>query len=113
MVSVDKDRIKEAILNIITNANQATKNGEITIKAYQKEKEAVIEISDNGCGISEEDLKNVFTPFFTTRPHGTGLGLAITHRIIKEHNGRIDVKSVCGGPGERGFTTFVIHLPLE
>jgi PAS domain S-box-containing protein len=116
IANVDADRIKEAILNIITNANQATENGIITVRTRQEDKEALIEISDTGCGISQEDIKNIFTPFFTTRDHGTGLGLAITHRIIQEHGGRIDVESVSNNfkEGEmKSYTTFKIYLPLE
>ncbi|MEF9426293.1 MAG: PAS domain S-box protein [Candidatus Mariimomonas ferrooxydans] len=122
MITVDTDRIKEAILNIITNANQATESGTINVKTRQEEKEALIEISDSGCGIKKEDLKHIFTPFFTTRAQGTGFGLTVTHRIIQEHKGRIDVQSIRSEQGKdyannnvdkkRG-TTFKIYLPLD
>ncbi len=118
---VDADRIKEAILNVITNANQSTDLGAIIVRARREDKEALIEISDNGCGIKQEELDKIFTPFFTTRPHGTGLGLAITQRIVQEHGGKIDVESMWGGLREEekegimggGGTTFKIYLPLE
>jgi PAS domain S-box-containing protein len=121
IADVDVDRIKEAILNIISNANQATDTGTITVISKQEGNEALIEITDDGGGIKEEDLKNIFTPFFTTRPYGTGLGLAITHRIIQEHGGRIDVESICNGSEkfreegkttDRGYTKFKIYLPI-
>ncbi|MCL4537454.1 MAG: PAS domain S-box protein [Nitrospirae bacterium] len=119
---IDHDRIKEAILNIVTNANQATDNGNIIIRAYiaktysepdlfghrAEKRDAVIEIEDNGCGIKEEDVSRIFDPFFTTRPAGTGLGLSITKRIIEEHSGKIEVESIWG----KG-TKFKIYLPLE
>lgn len=119
---IGHDRIKEAILNIVTNANQATDNGNIIIRAYiakrysepdlfghrTEKRETVIEVEDNGCGIKEEDIDRVFDPFFTTRPTGTGLGLSITKRIIEEHSGKIEVESVWG----KG-TKFKIYLPLE
>jgi signal transduction histidine kinase len=108
MAFIDNDRIKEAILNLITNAAHATKYGSITIKTMRVGNEAVIELSDTGCGISQEDIKNIFNPFFTTKSEGTGLGLAVTHKIIQEHNGKIEVES----SADRG-TTFMIHLPLE
>jgi PAS domain S-box-containing protein len=108
MASIDNDRIKEAILNLITNAAHATKYGSITIKTIQAGNEAVIELSDTGCGINQEDIKNIFNPFFTTKSEGTGLGLAVTHKIIQEHNGKIEVES-----SVKGGTTFKIHLPLE
>ncbi|RJQ52105.1 MAG: GAF domain-containing protein [Nitrospiraceae bacterium] len=106
--AIDPDRIKEALLNIVTNASQATEHGTITIKTGIEDNEAVIELSDTGCGIKPEDLKNIFNPFFTTKPQGTGLGLAVTHKIIQEHNGKIKVESAwgCG-------TSFRIYLPLE
>ncbi len=108
MASIDNDRIKEAILNLIANAAHATNYGSITIKTTRVDNEAVIELSDTGCGIKQEDIKNIFNPFFTTKSEGTGLGLAVTHKIIQEHNGKIEVESSadCG-------TTFKIHLPLE
>lgn len=119
---IDYDRIKEAILNIASNANQATENGSIIIRAYigktysetdlfghrTEKREAVIEIEDNGCGIRAEDIDRIFDPFFTTRPTGTGLGLSITKRIIEDHGGKIEVESVWG----KG-TKFKIYLPLE
>ncbi len=108
MTLIDHDRIKEAILNIITNAIQATDQGTIIIKTRQQENEAVIELFDSGCGIKQEDIKNIFNPFFTTKAQGTGLGLAVTHKIIQEHNGKIKVESAWGGG-----TAFRIYLPLE
>lgn len=108
MAAIDPDRIKEALLNIITNASQATDHGTITVKTRRENDEAVIELSDTGCGIKPEDLKNIFNPFFTTKPQGTGLGLAVTHKIIQEHGGKVKVESAegCG-------TAFRIYLPLE
>jgi PAS domain S-box-containing protein len=106
--SIDPDRIKEALINIIANASQATDHGLITVKTGQEDNEAVIELSDTGCGIKPEDLKNIFNPFFTTKSQGTGLGLAVTHKIIQEHEGRVKVESVWGGG-----TVFRIYLPLE
>ena len=122
ITTIDPQRIKEAILNVIANANQATDHGVVTVKTKQEGRDAVIEVTDTGCGIKQDDLKNIFNPFFTTRPHGTGLGLAITHRIIEEHSGRITVESIWGGERDidekgvlsgTGGTTFRIYLPLD
>jgi PAS domain S-box-containing protein len=105
---IDPDRIKEAILNIISNAAQATDHGTITVTTRLVNNEAVIEFTDTGCGIKDEDLKNIFNPFFTTKEQGTGLGLAVTHKIIQEHDGKIIVES------EQGEGTAIrIYLPLE
>ncbi len=118
MLKIDPDRIRDAIFNIITNANHATENGTITIKTWIKQDEAVVEISDTGCGIKPEDRKNIFDPFFTTKPQGTGLGLAVTHKIIQEHNGRISFESICEeerkeGKELYGGTIFKIYLPIK
>lgn len=118
MLKVDPDRIRDAILNIVTNANQATENGSIVIGTWINHDDAVIEISDTGSGIRPDDRKNIFAPFFTTKSQGTGLGLAVTHKIIQEHDGRINFESVCKEErdealGLRSGTTFRIYLPLK
>jgi len=105
---IDRDKIKEAMLNLVTNANDATDHGTVTVKTKSENNEAVIEISDTGCGIKQENLKDIFNPFFTTKSGGIGLGLAVTRRIIEEHNGKIKVESAWG----RG-TTFRVYLPIE
>jgi PAS domain S-box-containing protein len=119
---INYDRAKEAILNLISNANHATENGTITVRVCREsiflepdllghraeEREAVIEVRDTGYGIREEDMIRIFDPFFTTRPSGTGLGLSITKRIIEEHGGRIEVESKVGSG-----TVFKIYLPLK
>ncbi|MBF0506126.1 MAG: PAS domain S-box protein [Nitrospirae bacterium] len=118
----DSDRLKEVLLNLLTNANEATDSGSIVIRAYLQTRpfepnllghaveirEVVVEIEDNGCGIKNENLTRVFDPFFTTRPSGTGLGLSITKRIIEEHGGRIEVESIWG-EGAR----FKIYMPSQ
>jgi len=113
-VSVDPDRLREALLNIFNNAIQALATGGIiTVKTYAYtpgggEDFAVIEISDTGPGIDEKDLPFIFDPFYTTKASGTGLGLAITNRIIEEHGGRIEAASI---PGKG--TTFKVFLPSQ
>lgn len=106
---VDPSRIKEAFLNILTNAIHAVEsNGTISIRTYREDTEAVIEIMDTGKGIDDETMPFIFDPFFTTKKIGTGLGLSITHRIIEEHKGRIEVKST---PGTG--TTFKLFIPVN
>ncbi|MFZ6017137.1 MAG: PAS domain S-box protein [Nitrospirota bacterium] len=108
-VYIDPNRVKEALLNILTNAVQAVgANGTIFVKTYINDNNAVVEIKDTGRGISEEDLPFIFDPFFTTKGSGTGLGLAITHRIIDEHKGRIEVES-----RPNMGSTFRVFIPLK
>ncbi len=109
-VSVDPGNVREALLNILSNAIQAIgSNGTITVKTYMEKSYAVVEIIDTGCGILEKDLPFIFDPFFTTKGKGsTGLGLYITHKIIEKHNGRIEVESK-----PRVGSTFRVFLPLK
>ena len=93
------------------NASEAVlENGEIVISTKNPDGDTIrIEISDNGIGIPEDDLPHVFEPFFSTKhdTSGIGLGLAIVHGIVKNHNGKVEVKSE---PGKG--TTISIILPL-
>ncbi|MBI2400088.1 MAG: PAS domain S-box protein, partial [Deltaproteobacteria bacterium] len=100
----------QVFLNILMNAAQAVNDkGTITMSTSRVNGKAVIEIADDGPGMSEEVRKRIFDPFFTTKPvgKGTGLGLSIAYNIIKEHGGTIDVESH-PGKGAR----FRIKLPL-
>ncbi len=106
---IDPNRMKEALYNVITNANQSTERGLIAVSVLAENGEPVIEVSDTGCGIMKEDLRRIFDPFFTTKPMGTGLGLAISKRIVEEHGGRILVKS----DWPNGGTRFKIYLPIR
>ena len=108
-IFVDPNRVKEAIVNILSNAIQSISgSGSIYIRTHTERNEAVLEIRDTGRGIPEEDRVFIFDPFFTTKSSGTGLGLAITHRIIQEHNGRIEVDSEV----DKG-TIFRVYIPMK
>ncbi len=105
------EEIKQAFLNIVKNAFEAMPDGgEFVIKAYPKsDSPKYIEITfiDNGMGIQQKHLNNIFNPFFTTKLRGTGLGLAICRRIIVErHHGKIDIESE-----EKKGTTVRVELP--
>ncbi len=104
----DPQQLKQAILNIIVNALDATKVGDtIKITTNRVDSGIRITISDTGVGISKEIISNIFKPFFTTKIRGTGLGLSCVERIIHEHKGNIIVKS------DEGIgTEFIITLPL-
>lgn len=109
-VVLDKELMQDVVLNIINNSVQAIKeDGEILLKTFRNNNHFLIEISDNGAGIDRENLSKIFKPFFTTKSYGqgTGLGLAFAERVIKKHDGEIEVKSIKG----KG-TTFRLKLPI-
>ncbi len=111
-VTVNPQEMKQVVLNLVANALQCTgDDGVVTVRLRQDNDLARLTVSDNGVGMPETILKNIFEPFFTQREHGqgTGLGLSITHRIVEDHQGRIEARS--DGPG-RG-STFVVEIPLE
>ncbi|MBU0650344.1 GHKL domain-containing protein, partial [bacterium] len=104
-------QLNQVLMNILLNAGQAIKTkGTIKIKTYKQDKNIIIEISDTGQGIPEENLATIFNPFFTTkeRGQGTGLGLSIANDIIKRHHGKIEVQSKL----EKG-SNFKIILPIQ
>ena len=109
MVEGYPQKLNQVFMNILVNAAQAIKEkGEIKIQTKKEGRYVVISISDTGCGIKKEHLSKIFDPFFTTKEigKGTGLGMNIAYNIIKEHKGKIDVKSIAG----KG-TIFTIILP--
>ncbi|MCC3408404.1 MAG: response regulator [Microcoleus sp. PH2017_10_PVI_O_A] len=104
------DELNQVWTNLIHNALQAMDNqGTLTIDALQQDTNFVVKITDSGTGISPEILPKIFEPFFTTKPagEGSGLGLDIVKKIIKKHQGTIDVESV---PGKTAFT---VSLPIN
>ena len=108
-VEHDSDQIHQVLLNLLLNSLQAIDiNGKIAVTVERRGDRAVIEVVDNGRGISPENLPNIFRPFYTTKGEGTGLGLSLARRIVEDHQGRIDVTSTVG----KG-TTFAVILPLQ
>lgn len=111
LISCSPNQIKQICVAILVNASEAvSENGEVLFRTTNPDEQHIrIEITDNGVGISEEDVPHIFEPFFSTKEKesGIGLGLAIVHGIVQSHKGRTDVKS------ERGKeTTISITLPL-
>lgn len=107
---LDRELLKQALLNLVVNGADAIDNrdeGKISIISKHDADHFHILVSDNGCGISEDDLEEIFNPFFTKKPKGTGLGLTVVNNIIKAHGGIITVESSVG----KG-TTFDITLPV-
>lgn len=107
-LSFAPDKIRQMLLNLLRNALEATgSGGKIMVTLDQEGESAVITVADTGQGIPAEDLDHVFEPFFTRSVGGTGLGLSITERIVEEHHGSIEVRSV-----EGEGTRFEIRLPF-
>jgi PAS domain S-box-containing protein len=94
-VMADDEKLKIAFLNIIINAIEAMpeKEGRLTVALEQKDSQYVVSIEDNGCGISDENLSQVFEPYFTSKQNGMGLGLASTLNILQSHNVTYNVQS--------------------
>ena len=106
----DFDQLQQVCTNLILNAIQAMpEGGRLTLRTSADNGQLKIEVQDTGCGISPENMRKLFTPFFTTKREvkGVGLGLAVAYGIIQRHQGRIEVQSK-----EGEGTTFTIYLPL-
>jgi two-component system NtrC family sensor kinase len=111
LIYCNPNQIKQACIALLVNASEAVlENGEIVIRTKNSDEDTVsFEISDNGSGISPEDIPHIFEPFFSTKQDvsGIGLGLAIVHGIIQNHKGKIQVRSELGNG-----TTLSVNLPL-
>ena len=111
-VMADRDQLTQVLVNLLQNARDALAghpDPRITLEARAEENWLVLEVADNGPGFDEELAARIFTPYFTTKDKkgGTGLGLAITHRVITDHGGQIEARSI---PGEGAV--FTVRLPL-
>ena len=108
----DFDQLQQVCTNLILNAIQAMpEGGRLTLRtSTANDSQLKIEVQDTGCGISPENIRKLFTPFFTTKGKGkgVGLGLAVAYGIIQRHKGRIAVQTK-----EGEGTTFTIYLPLH
>jgi len=104
-------RLQQVFMNLFLNAKDAMPDGgRLRIRSYRQDSRLVVEVQDTGNGISDEDIKRIYDPFFTTKAvgKGTGLGLSVSYGIIQEHSGQISVES---HPGKG--TTFTLQLPLR
>lgn len=108
-IPCDPDRLRQVLMNLFSNAMQAMENGgAVSISTERRSDSVLIRITDQGIGMSENQLLHIFEPFYTTRQKGSGLGLAISYKIVHAHGGDLSAVSSLG----RG-TSFVITLPSE
>lgn len=110
-ISFDPQQIKQAVINIIKNAMEAMENGGIlTIRTSVAAGggEVSFEILDTGPGITAKAMHNILNPYYSTKPRGTGLGLPITSRIVKAHNGKLEMRN-----RSTGGSIFTIKLPCR
>lgn len=107
-VALDADLFKQALLNLVLNAQHAMPDGGELIMTTRREGAwAVLDVLDTGCGIPEDVLGRIFDPFYSTRPGGTGLGLPATRKIVEAHGGTMAIQSE---PGKG--SKFTIRLPI-
>jgi len=109
VVRGDSRRLKEALINLVANALEATPNGgTVTLRMRNGGTAVVLEVRDSGRGITPEDLERIGTSFFTTRPNGTGLGVVLAQGVINQHGGTLTYASTVGHG-----TTATITLPVK
>jgi signal transduction histidine kinase len=107
--TVDPDLLRRCLIHLFNNAREASdKSAHIEVATSRSDRDAIVDVTDSGKGMSRKVMDHAFDPFFSTKYQGTGIGLTFVHFVIKEHSGRIELKSEKGG-GSR----FRIRLPLE
>lgn len=107
-IAIDEKLVAQVLINLLTNARHAVEgveNPEVKIKAYYEERNKVIEIQDNGCGIEPQKMDQIFIPFFSTKEQGSGIGLSLSKQIMKKHKGDLRVRSE-QGQGASFFLVF-------
>ena len=93
-INADYNRLKQVFINILKNSSEALPaNGKITINSYKNSNKLIVTIKDNGCGMDDETINNIFTPFYSKKSSGTGLGLCLSKEIIENHGGTIKYTS--------------------
>lgn len=107
-ISADAEQLWQATLNLIRNGLDAMpEGGELTVSTWRDGGQVQLRVADSGKGMSGEQLKQVFMPFFTAKPAGTGLGLTLVQQIVTEHGGHVECESAIG----KG-STFTIFLAI-
>ncbi len=101
-------QLNQVFMNLIMNSSQAMDEGDIWLKTWNDHENVYVQVRDNGKGIPEEKLREVFNPFYTTKAEGTGLGLSLSYRIVQAHGGDIIAESEIGEG-----TTMTVKIPVE
>jgi signal transduction histidine kinase len=109
-VALDPVLFRQVLQNLIDNAFESSPGGGagVALAARVDGPRAVLEITDNGPGVTAEEARRIFEPYYTTKDTGAGLGLAIARKVVLEHGGELDVRPLAPGRG----ATFRITLPL-
>ena len=108
-IIIDSDLIEQVLINLIKNSIEAIKdtvNPELRVKLENSEHEVLLTIEDNGPGIPDEILENIFVPFYSTKEGGSGIGLSLSRQIMRLHKGQLSVETSSQG------TAFQLHFPL-
>lgn len=114
-VNMDKEKFNQIIYNLLSNSlRYLNEEGKVLVSLFKSDKDVIIKISDNGIGIEEEDLKNIFNRFYRVdmsrnkATGGSGLGLSIVKSLVEAHKGSIQVKSEFGKGSD-----FIIRMPRD
>jgi two-component system, NtrC family, sensor histidine kinase HydH len=109
MLECDPEQLKQVLLNLVINAIQATNGlGEVVLLSARQNGKILIQVKDEGCGVSSENLDKIFDPFFTTKENGSGLGLSVVHQIVEQHGGLVTAENNRG----KGMT-FSLWFPVR
>ena len=109
-IMIDRNLMSQVLINLVKNAIDALKgqnDAQIKITATRSEEKVLIEVTDNGPGVPEKSVAEIFVPFYTTKAEGSGIGLALSRKIVRAHKGILEYKR------EDGKTSFVIELPIQ
>ena len=107
--TLDEGKILQVLINLISNAIEASPNGETVTVSLQCHMSVLdIEVTDRGKGVDESIAEKIFEPFFSAKSKGTGLGLSITKKIIEAHSGRLEYKN-----NSDSGTTFRVSIPID
>ena len=111
IIYADKNKLRQVIINLLENSRDALKGikkPKISIYINKKIKEVEFIVEDNGIGIPDEIIGRIFEPYVTSKQTGTGLGLAVVHKIIEEHDGKINIERI-----KKSGTRVKINLKIE